>query len=149
MGVDVKEIESWGLDWYTIRNLTIILPTNLNDATTGKFIEEKLNRAMQAQGSNGWDIKRSLRLIINDTSNIYNENDKLFAQQLLKLILIHRQDIDAFRVHSKGIGVICICESGIKKNELIHEYFGEIYPPWRWYEKQDIIKKGQNEGVYF
>ena len=30
---------------------------------------------------------------------------------------------------------------GIKKNELIHKYIGEIYTPSRWYEKQDIIKK--------
>ena len=26
-------------------------------------------------------------------------------------------------------------------NEIISGYFGEIYPPWYWYEKQDIIKQ--------
>ncbi len=26
------------------------------------------------------------------------------------------------------------------------EYFGEIYQPWYWYERQDILKQGQNKG---
>ena len=30
---------------------------------------------------------------------------------------------------------------GIRKNEFITEYIGEIYQPWRWYEKQDFTKK--------
>ena len=33
---------------------------------------------------------------------------------------------------------------GIKTNSLVVEYFGEIYRPWHWYEKQDVIKQGQN-----
>mmetsp|Transcript_13251 Transcript_13251/g.11336 ORF Transcript_13251/g.11336 Transcript_13251/m.11336 type:complete len:238 (-) Transcript_13251:1458-2171(-) len=32
-------------------------------------------------------------------------------------------------------------KQGIPANDLIAEYFGEIYTPWRWYEKQDLIKK--------
>lgn len=29
-------------------------------------------------------------------------------------------------------------------NSLVIEYFGEIYRPWHWFEKQDVIKQGQN-----
>jgi SET domain-containing protein len=50
-----------------------------------------------------------------------------------------------FRVHSKGLGIICNLKDGIPSNSLVIEYFGEIYQPWHWYEKQDVIKKGQNE----
>jgi hypothetical protein len=32
-----------------------------------------------------------------------------------------------YRVHSKGIGIFCKKEGGIKANNLIIEYFGEIY----------------------
>lgn len=29
---------------------------------------------------------------------------------------------------------------GIKKNELVIEYLGEVYSACQWYEKQDAIK---------
>jgi len=32
-----------------------------------------------------------------------------------------------FRVHSKGLGIFCKRKEGIKCNDLIVEYFGEIY----------------------
>lgn len=44
------------------------------------------------------------------------------------------------RIHTKGLGVICDKKEGIKKNSLINEYSGEIYPPWHWYLKQDALK---------
>lgn len=35
---------------------------------------------------------------------------------------------EAFRIHSKGMGGICINNKvGIKRNEFITEYIGEIY----------------------
>jgi len=45
-----------------------------------------------------------------------------------------------FRVHSKGLGIFCNRKEGIKSNDLIVEYFGEIYQTWYWYERQDILK---------
>eukprot|EP01022_Parablepharisma_sp_SALTPOND_P024251 TRINITY_DN533_c0_g1_i1.p1 TRINITY_DN533_c0_g1~~TRINITY_DN533_c0_g1_i1.p1 ORF type:complete len:922 (-),score=79.49 TRINITY_DN533_c0_g1_i1:3007-5772(-) len=146
MGTHVKEIESWGLDWFTIRIISSVMPKNVSDQTVGRFVEETVNKALQRQGKVGWDIRNALKCIINDTQNSFTDLDKKMASQLLKIVQENRQGIEAFKVHSKGIGVICISLPGFKKNELIHEYFGEIYPPWRWYEKQDIIKKGQNEG---
>ena len=50
-----------------------------------------------------------------------------------------------FRVHSKGLGIFCKRKEGIKASNLIIEYFGEIYQPWNWYEKQDVLKQGQNK----
>lgn len=49
-----------------------------------------------------------------------------------------------FKIHSKGLGIFCKRKSGIKTNSLVIEYFGEIYRPWHWFEKQDVIKQGQN-----
>ena len=46
----------------------------------------------------------------------------------------------SLRIHSKGLGVICQNPKGIKKNELISEYLGEVYPPWYWNNKQNAIR---------
>ena len=35
---------------------------------------------------------------------------------------------------------ICSNECGIRKNEFIVPFLGEVYPPWRWYERTDRIK---------
>lgn len=46
-----------------------------------------------------------------------------------------------FRVHPKGVGVVCVAPEGIEPETFVTEYHGELYPPWRWFEKQDAIKK--------
>jgi hypothetical protein len=56
------------------------------------------------------------------------------AKALLKAKQYDPND-QAYRVHTKGLGLVCINEKGISNNELIHRYLGEIYEPWRWFEK--------------
>ena len=46
-----------------------------------------------------------------------------------------------FRIHTKGKGAKCVAKEGIKRGTFIVEYFGEIYEPWRWYEREDFIKE--------
>lgn len=145
MGIHVQEIESWGVDYFTISLIIAIMPKNISSEIAGKFVEEALSKALQRQGEVGWDIRNSLNFIIR-SATIFTDLHRRMARQLLYMIELNRREIESFKVHSKGIGVICLSPSGFKQNELINEYFGEIYPPWRWYEKQDIIKKGQNEG---
>lgn len=77
--------------------------------------------------------------------NEFSKEDGTYAEILLEAIKAAGGP-SRFKIYSKGIGVICTSKLGISKNTLICPYFGEIYPPWRWYEKQDIIKKGQKEG---
>jgi len=62
------------------------------------------------------------------------------AKKLEKIIDLN-VDPSAFRLHSKGKGLICVNPKGITKNKLINKYAGEVYSPARWYEKQDAIKK--------
>ena len=67
--------------------------------------------------------------------------DRELAQIILTAINQVKSGIDPhFRVHSKGLGIFCKRPDGIKLNSLIVEYFGEIYQPWLWYERQDILK---------
>jgi hypothetical protein len=41
-----------------------------------------------------------------------------------------------FRVRSKGTGLICVRPGGIPRNTYLGAYCGELYPGWRWYEKE-------------
>lgn len=44
-------------------------------------------------------------------------------------------------MHPKGKGVVCTRPEGISANKIICKYLGEVYPPWAWYEKQDMLKQ--------
>ena len=36
---------------------------------------------------------------------------------------------------------MCCRPGGLPKGTFVEEYLGEIYTPWRWFERQDAIKK--------
>ena len=36
---------------------------------------------------------------------------------------------------------MCVREGGIPAGTYVQDYLGELYTPWRWYERQDAIKK--------
>ncbi|KRX01790.1 hypothetical protein PPERSA_00163 [Pseudocohnilembus persalinus] len=71
---------------------------------------------------------------------LFTYQDRKFAKVLKKAVEL-KVDQEAFRLHSKGMGIICLEKDGISKNEFITKYVGEIYSPWRWYERQDFTKK--------
>lgn len=75
----------------------------------------------------------------------YTADDKIVAQVMYDAIknLPEANGIH-FKIHTKGVGIFCKKKEGIQGNSLVVEYFGEIYRPWHWYEKQDVIKQGQN-----
>ena len=41
-----------------------------------------------------------------------------------------------FRVHPKGMGILCRRPGGLPPLTFVEEYFGEVHAPWRWYEMQ-------------
>ena len=45
-----------------------------------------------------------------------------------------------FPIYAKGNGIVCMEKKGFEENEFLVEYFGEVYPAWRWYEKCDRMK---------
>ena len=73
-------------------------------------------------------------MILRETC--YSQQEKALARVLMDC---YRSDKKAFyerfRIFTKGLGVVCDRPEGVKKNQLVIEYFGEIYPIWRWYEK--------------
>ena len=43
---------------------------------------------------------------------------------------------DFFRIHPKGVGLICLRPEGLAPLTLVEEYLGEMHAPWRWFEIQ-------------
>lgn len=75
---------------------------------------------------------------------LFSYMEKELAKIILEAITnIKGQNDPHFRIHSKGLGIFCKRKGGIRKNSLLVEYFGEIYPQWLWFEKQDVLKQGQ------
>ena len=73
----------------------------------------------------------------------YTKEDTEIAQVLHDAITnLPTKNENHFRIHSKGLGIFCKKVEGISTNTLVIEYFGEIYRPWHWFEKQDVIKQG-------
>ena len=146
LGKDVDVGLSWGLDVFTWYNIMYLLPTNLDFWVKYDFIMHTLQKSVMCQGANGWDIKECLKYIVSSNDIEYTTADKEISEIMLSAIET-RPDIQEkyLKIHCKGLGVRWQKKQGIKANEFIIEYFGEIYPSWRWYEKEDVIKSGQNK----
>ena len=41
-----------------------------------------------------------------------------------------------FRIHPKGVGLLCAREEGLPPLTFVEEYLGEVHAPWRWFDKQ-------------
>ena len=41
-----------------------------------------------------------------------------------------------FRIHPKGVGLVCAREGGLPALTFVEEYLGEVHTPWRWFEMQ-------------
>lgn len=88
------------------------------------------------------DMRLALEYIVAESrkSDTYSMVDRKIAKGLLR-VLKYDSLFEGFRIHTKGFGLVCTNKLGIKNNSLIIPYLGEVYQPWRWYEKQDFIKK--------
>ena len=139
INIDVEERYSWGIDLYTYRNLLYIFPENFdNDNQYYKdFIEKTLILVINKISCNDNKILNACEYIIN---NEYSNIDKNLAKHLINLFNSTKLTDELFNVYCKGIGIFCKKKEGIKQNELIAPYLGEIYSPYLWYEKQDLIK---------
>ena len=140
--IDVEERYSWGIDLFTYRNLLYIFPENFDaDSQYYKdFIEKTLILAINKLDTKGNKITNACHYIINNSS-LYSNTDYNMAKHLINLFQNSNLCEQSFNnAYCKGIGIFCKKKEGIKQNELIAPYLGEIYSPYLWYEKQDLIK---------
>ena len=71
--------------------------------------------------------------------------DKKYAEILLDALVDYSDSDERFRIHPKGTGVICTAPEGIPPHVVICDYLGEMYPPYRWCEKLEIIEEAQRK----
>ena len=51
----------------------------------------------------------------------------------------------SFRIHPKGQGLLCSRREGLPNGCFVERYLGELYTPWRWFEKTDAVKVAQKK----
>ena len=142
INIDVEERYSWGIDLFTYRNLLYIFPENFDsDSQYYKdFIEKTLILALNKLDNKGNKIINACHYIVNNSS-LYSNVDYCLSKHLINLFQNSKLCDQSFNnAYCKGIGIFCKKKEGIKQNELIAPYLGEIYSPYLWYEKQDLIK---------
>lgn len=109
-----------------------------------KFLEKTLLPAINAvPEAQAHKMDMALKYIIkNPRSSVLH---KQYAEILLDAMLEYSENDDHFRIHPKGTGVICTAPEGIAPHVVITDYLGEMYPPYRWCEKLEIIEEAQRE----
>ena len=143
LGIDVKETPTWGFDVLTFRTIMAYLRQPVSD-DMHIFIAKSLPKAINR--SEKPDIRVALGVILTEREPIFTLRDKRYARGLLNALegLSDRMGstwvLPCFALHPKGTGVICTNTRGIKANELIVPYIGELYSPSQWLERQDVTK---------
>ena len=69
--------------------------------------------------------------------------DAIFTQAILDASV--QYGLDMFKIHPKGTGIICTAPDGIAPHQFISEYLGDIYPPYRWCERLDVVEQAQEK----
>lgn len=59
--------------------------------------------------------------------------------------VIPEYGIELFKVHPKGTGVICSTREGIPPHVVVAHYLGELFSPYRWCEKLDVVQQAQEK----
>ncbi|AQK99494.1 Histone-lysine N-methyltransferase ATXR3 [Zea mays] len=88
----------------------------------------------------------NLRPVIEEIQRSAEDSgDKRNLKMCLGMLKSMRNRCDQnFVAYRKGLGVVCNKKGGFGVDDFVVEFFGEVYPSWRWYEKQDGIKHIQN-----
>ena len=141
INIDVEERYSWGIDLYTYRNLLYIFPENFDadNQIYKDYIEKTLILVMNKITLKENKIYNACSYIVKNYKS-YSNIDYNLSKHLINLFDSTKLTEQLFNVYCKGIGIFCKKKEGIKQNELIAPYLGEIYSPYLWYEKQDLIK---------
>ncbi|AQK50444.1 Histone-lysine N-methyltransferase ATXR3 [Zea mays] len=152
-GDEILEQEVYGIDPYTHNLLSDIMPSDLELSPTDKhiFIEELLLNALNKQvrhftGLGNTPMTYNIRPVIEEIQRSAEDSgDRRTLKMCLGMLKSMRNRSDQnFVAYRKGLGVVCNKKGGFGVDDFVVEFFGEVYPSWRWYEKQDGIKHIQN-----
>jgi hypothetical protein len=147
---DIVLSSTWGFDSSTQRKIirALLMNTVLEESYCIQFIERILLPAINRQkDSEAYDIATALHDIIRKSRAAGNAFEVQAASTVLQEV--HKDRVFAkntsFRVHPKGQGLLCNRRVGFRAGAFVEQYLGELYSPWRWFEKTDAVKVVQKK----
>ncbi|KAG6494485.1 hypothetical protein ZIOFF_049517 [Zingiber officinale] len=152
LGVEVIEQEVYGIDPYTHNLLLDSMPDEPEWVLTDrhKFIEESLLRTLNKQvrqftGAGNTPMVYPLRPVLEEMQMNAEEGGDRRTLKMCQAILkaIRSRPDDNYVAYRKGLGVVCNKKEGFEQDDFVVEFLGEVYPAWKWYEKQDGIRSLQ------
>eukprot|EP00257_Ricinus_communis_P014901 XP_015572695.1 LOW QUALITY PROTEIN: histone-lysine N-methyltransferase ATXR3 [Ricinus communis] len=153
-GDEVLEQEVYGIDPYTHNLLLDSMPEELDWTLSDKhmFIEDMLLRTLNKQvrrftGTGNTPMKYPLKPIIEEIEAAAEEDCDVRTMKICQGILkaIDSRRDDNYVAYRKGLGVVCNKEGGFAEDDFVVEFLGEVYPAWKWFEKQDGIRSLQKD----
>lgn len=106
-----------------------------------EWVDKVLSPAINAQRIHGWDVLRALKRIQAQAAP--GSLDAKAAAAIEKRL--RKAGHSYFRIHPKGNGIVVRRPGGLAPITFVSEYLGELHTPARWFEIQDVIKKGGND----
>ncbi|KAL0306944.1 UNVERIFIED_CONTAM: Histone-lysine N-methyltransferase ATXR3 [Sesamum radiatum] len=149
LGDEVIEQEVYGIDPYTHNLLLDSMPEESDWSLVDKhiFIEEVLLRTLNKQvrnftGSGNTPMMYPLKPVFEEILENAEKNNDRRTMRLCQFILkaIDSRPEDNYVAYRKGLGVVCNKEGGFSEDDFVVEFLGEVYPTWKWFEKQDGIR---------
>ncbi|PWA74297.1 F-box domain, cyclin-like protein [Artemisia annua] len=154
LGDEVIEQEVYGIDPYTHNLLLDSMPEESDWHLLDKhvFIEDMLLRTLNKQvraftGTGNTPMKYPLKPVVEDIlkkAKVDHDTRTLELCQYMLKSMSSRPD-DNYVAYRKGLGVVCNKEAGFGEDDFVVEFLGEVYPAWRWFEKQDGVRALQKD----
>ncbi|KAF5746032.1 SET domain protein 2 isoform 1 [Tripterygium wilfordii] len=153
LGDEVIEQEVYGIDPYTHNLLLDSMPEDLHWPLPEKqlFIEDVLLRTLNRQarkftGTGNTPMIYPLRPIIEEIEKTAGDCDMRMVKMCHGILkAIDSRPDDKYVAYRKGLGVVCDKEGGFGEYDFVVEFLGEVYPAWKWFEKQDGIRSLQKD----
>ncbi|XP_050206422.1 histone-lysine N-methyltransferase ATXR3 [Mercurialis annua] len=154
LGDEVLEQEVYGIDPYTHNLLLDSMPEELDWSISEKylFIEDMLLPTLNKQvrrftGTSNTPMKYSLKPILEEIETFAEEDCDIRTMKTCQAILkaINSRRDDNYVAYRKGLGVVCNKKGGFAEEDFVVEFLGEVYPAWKWFEKQDGIRSLQKD----
>ncbi|KAJ8763758.1 hypothetical protein K2173_003540 [Erythroxylum novogranatense] len=154
LGDEVVEQEVYGIDPYTHNLLLDSMPEELDWPLLDKhlFIEDMLLQTLNQKvrhftGTGNTPMVYHLRPVIEEIEKAAKEDCNIRTLRMCRGILraIDSRPDDKYVAYRKGLGVVCNKEGGFGEDDFVVEFLGEVYPAWKWFEKQDGIRSLQKD----
>jgi hypothetical protein len=129
----------YGIDNYTFRQLCLAcesLPDERKYFLLEKLVLPSLNKFIPLVHDSLTHMQHSLSSFLQVEST--STDHELLSS--LSTIIKELSEGVRFPVFSKGYGIVNKGVAKIEKNQVVAEYVGEVYPPWRFFEKQCAIR---------